>query len=64
MVWVASKTFYEGFGTPLVLTEKIRPPRPKEVDFGGAEISTKPILTIFGQKKFFDLFFELVKGHA
>ena len=53
MGWVASKTFDEGFGTPLVRAEKIRPPRPKKVNFGGAEISTKPILTIFGPKKIF-----------
>ena len=33
--------------------KKFRPPHPKKVDFGGAEISTKPNLTISGLKKFF-----------
>ena len=44
--------------------KKFRPPHPKKVDFGGAEIPTKPILTVFGQNNFFDHFFELVEGRS
>jgi len=40
------------------------PSHPKMVDFGGSEISTEPNSTIFGQKIFFDHFFELVKSRT
>ena len=62
MVLVASKTFCEGFGASLVPAKNFRPHRPQKVDFGGAEISAKPILTIFGQKNFFGSFFRDSRG--
>ena len=42
--------------------KKFRPPHPKKVDFGGAEISTKPNLTISGPKKIFWPFFWVGRG--
>ena len=65
MVRVPPKTFYEDFGAPLVRAENFLTTHPEKIDFGeGAEISTKPISTIFGQKNFFDNFFQLVKSRT
>ncbi len=53
-----------GFGTHLVRVEKISPtgPSPQKGRFGVAEISTKPILTIFSEKKNFSRIFEVDRG--
>ena len=57
MVRVASKTFDDGFGTYLTVAEKNTfHPTPKNKDIGGVELSTQPILTIFGPKNVLFIF--------
>ena len=55
------KLFTMSFESLWCVPRTFHPTWLKKVGFGGSEISTKPILTIFGRKMFFELFFWISK---